>query len=267
MKANKEITKKSRVKRGLCGQIKLVSTVMFLCFLLTLLSSCKRFKEKQNDNVTHLLNWVVKHPMLPTEAKERAHTALSKWNNKKIEKGPILICSWLGHPIGTDDIYLNLVIYDEDNDVLGIGIEESYLVNDSQTENRRDEYPIYIHADDAPGILVDTLPIKVRSICNRYNPLPDQTRFWQEYNASLESSESIPNNLLKIPNREPNKVGSWLKQWKVYLDVESMKPIPNIYVSIPEPNNVDVWIWVYDRTGHKSEPVRLLNFLKEEYLK
>jgi hypothetical protein len=30
-----------------------------------------------------------------------------------------------------------------------------------------------------------------------------------------------------------------------------------VWISIPEPNKVDVYVYVYDRAGHKSDPLKL----------
>ena len=63
------------------------------------------------------------------------------------------------------------------------------------------------------------------------------------------------------------------KLWQEYVsedpleNIEEYVPweerVPPIYISIPEPDKVDVWIWIYDKAGHKSEPVKLLNYIDQ----
>lgn len=50
--------------------------------------------------------------------------------------------------------------------------------------------------------------------------------------------------------------------WRHYTEDSSAEVLPPIIVSIPDPNNVDVWVWIYDRAGNKSEPVEAVNNIK-----
>lgn len=50
--------------------------------------------------------------------------------------------------------------------------------------------------------------------------------------------------------------------WKHYIENPSAEVLPPIIASIPDPNNVDVWVWLYDRAGNKSEPVEAVNNIK-----
>lgn len=34
--------------------------------------------------------------------------------------------------------------------------------------------------------------------------------------------------------------------------------LPTVWISIPEPNAVNVYVYIYDQKGHKSEPIKLL---------
>lgn len=39
---------------------------------------------------------------------------------------------------------------------------------------------------------------------------------------------------------------------------------PYIVASVPEPGETDVWIWLYDRAGNQSEPVKVLNSIRDK---
>jgi len=48
---------------------------------------------------------------------------------------------------------------------------------------------------------------------------------------------------------------------------ETLPVVPPIWISIPEPNHVDVHIYIYDQQGHKSETIRVANFIPQEGIK
>lgn len=47
--------------------------------------------------------------------------------------------------------------------------------------------------------------------------------------------------------------------WKHYPESSTADVRPPIIVSVPDPNNVDVWIWLYDQAGNKSEKIKAFN--------
>jgi len=40
--------------------------------------------------------------------------------------------------------------------------------------------------------------------------------------------------------------------------------LPSVLVSVPKPNTIEVNVYLYDRAGHKSEPVKLLSGIRED---
>lgn len=156
---------------------------------------------------------------LPLQSKERAKQTLSKWENGFVDPKPVLIDALLITPKGEKKPVLLLAISDEDQDLLGIGIRERYLEpNGSAGDIIEETYPVY-SSDPPPVVSHQIVPITIRTTAQR-------------------------------KDRE---------LWKQYVEAGGLSEegLPPLWVSVPDPNRVDVWVWLYDRQGHKSEPVQL----------
>jgi len=93
------------------------------------------------------------------EEKDRLLDAISKWDNNKIERVPILIYAWLFKKENTNEYCVAILFSDEDADVAGIGIREEKLSDGSQAIEER--YPIFIKGSPRPVDRV-FLPIHFR---------------------------------------------------------------------------------------------------------
>ncbi len=162
--------------------------------------------------------------------KQRADLALSRWQDETLDSQPILFWSALTRPSGCP-ITLVLDFYDEDMDVIGFGVEERYINPTGTDEVRREKYPVYVHGL-LWGNVINTVsvPVSIRDSNQRAS-----VGEWDRYIRGSDIDVNIP------MSRE---------------DWEST--LPPVWVSRPDPNVVEVKVYLYDRTGQESEPVQLL---------
>ncbi len=159
--------------------------------------------------------------------RELAKLALSRWIDQDINPEPILFWAGLARP--TRAMALNF--FDEDMDVIGFGIEEHYVDARGTRQVLIEEYPAFVHFQWSDVGPLKIVPMQVRDSGQR----ADKAR-WNSY--------------VKGEGIDPNMAMS-REYW--------IEKLPPVWVSIPEPNVVGVNVYVYDRAGHKSESVELLN--------
>lgn len=215
---------------GDCGMRIVVYALGALLVCAAVLLGC-RPQDSTSDAVVEELRRIRPETKDP-DARKRVATALSMRQNEVGDREPVLIVAGIvADKKGGGKTYLRMVVYDEDADVVGIGVREESNAVDGQEISFAEEYPVFAY-DRFSGPLGYTLtPVDLRDSDQRKDE-----GLWRAY------VEEEPN---KTSVREP---------------ADSPKP-PSVYVSIPEPNDLTVWIYVYDQAGHQSEPVRLLNAL------
>ena len=212
----------------------LVFSLIVSVFSMTTVSGCKKDSSQSegSDPVVNVLNRVVNNHILPIHVKNRAESAISKWKNRIVDSKPILICAGLEKPYGIDKKILALIIFDEDRDIVGFIITEKYLEPDGEKTELQEDYPAYVHDENIAAVDAYWFKVQIRD-----KKQQKDEKLWKEYeDTNLEE-------LTKENVREDT--------------------LPPIWISIPEPNKVDVWVSVYDKAGHKSEPVKLLNRINE----
>jgi len=203
-------------------------------FVLLIVAGCKKtLEEKEFNRVIYALNKITRLPWLSPKEKDRANSAISKWQNGTLDIEPILIAATLTKPVGDVEINLTLAIFDEDQDVIGFGIKEEHIRPDGQREVMEETYPAYNHY-----------------------PLYHVANIWL-----------VPSVYIRTENQRKNE-DLWQKYVNGSGEISSLMDVkyydfPPVWVSVPEPDKVNVWIWVYDKAGNKSEPVRLLNFINK----
>jgi len=210
---------------------------------------CKKNSPQSDmsDSVVHVLDRIVNNSVIPIEAKKRAESSLLLWKNRVVDKKPILIHAVLEKHKGIDETILTLIIYDEDKDTSGFVISEECLDANDVKSTLQEDYPAYVH--NPPPAVADAYWFEVNV---RDNHQRKDDKQWKEYTSkSLE--ELAKNHIQNDPSSEESFEP--MQYWR--------ETIPPIWVSIPEKNNVDVWIHVYDEAGHKSEPVKLLNQIND----
>jgi len=161
---------------------------------------------------------------------KRAQTALSNWQNGILDPEPILVSALLEHPVGREQVFLRLMTFDEDGDIAGFGINEQLICADGSKRELMEQYPVFIHRGGFfVGADIILVPVQIRDAGQQK---PEQQ--WQEY----LGGEGIAMDKIKSAD-----------YWR--------DTLPEIWVSIPDPNIVEVDVHIYDRSDHKSQPVRL----------
>jgi len=133
-------------------------------------------------------------------------------------------------------MFLMLVTYDENADLVGIVIEEERADSNGVRTTILEEYPVFTHLSDLGVVGFKFIPVLVRDK-NQRKP-EDQ---WQKY-------VSITRQQLQDEYMKRLKIKYW--SWR--------DTLPQVWVSIPEPNKVDVRLRAYDRAGHLSEGISLV---------
>lgn len=163
--------------------------------------------------------------------KQRTELALSKWQNGRLDREPILLWAQLGKPIGMDTKDLTFLTFDEDKDIVGFGIVEESVDANGLSTTLTEEYKTTGTGPYPPDETVQGFAFKVQ--IRDGGQRKDEQR-WNEY--------------LKAKSRDVNTKGDRISEGR-----------PPIWISIPEPNHVDVYLYVYDRQGHKSERIKTRN--------
>lgn len=203
--------------------LRLVGIVLLLS---SIASSCRC--NRPVDGVTARLELIGKH--VPPQAdvhvaKERTQTALSLWHNGVIDHTPVIFYAILIYPSDCSNA-LWVSMFDEDKDIVGIGIREEHVGEDRQPLVREEQYPVYAHTLRLSDEVLDEsiVPVHIRQEGQEMD-----IRRWTAY-ARAEGDDLLRN---------------WGKM------------LPPIWVSPPDSTEVKVEVYAYDQAGHTSMPLRL----------
>ena len=166
---------------------------------------------------------------------QHAKPALSNWLNSTVDPEPILFYAILIHPSRSHEV-LWLHFIDEDMDVVGFLVEEHYTDANDKIHTLLEEYPVFAHGQWSNVIGSGKIPVSLRDAEQK----ADMEK-WASYvqDAGVDENESRS-----------------VKYWE--------EAMPTVWVSVPEPNKNDVNVYIYDQAGNRSEPVRLLNRIRED---
>ncbi len=172
----------------------------------------------------------------------RSRAALSKLKNDVLDAEPILIRALigLGGPNANEPVF-GLTCFDEDKDIRGFRIKEHYVDPNGAATTLEEDYPVFVGS--LTRFIVENLvyPIQIRGKHQRKDKY-----LWLEYvNWNLEGL--IHEYVDKRPRDHKDASVQGVPE----------KQMPPIYISIPDPNRVQVLVSVYDRAGHESESVKL----------
>lgn len=170
-----------------------------------------------------------------SDVERHCEQALSRLRNRILDPEPILVTVQLRTVIKSGR-YLLLDAYDEDKDVVGFGIREEYTDVNSLETVLNEEYPAFVHQMGTEVLPLRLCPVQIRDDGQRKNE-----ERWDEY---------VKGEGIDVSSPRAREL------WR-----ETFAPV---WVSIPEPNRVDVYVYVYDRAGHKSDPLKLPPPLREE---
>lgn len=207
-----------------------------------------------------------KHPFRQiSDVNERFHTAIVKYRNKKIDPEPILLFTHLRNRKvfnGREEIYLNLDVYDEELDFIGFTIKEESRDPNGAVHILEEEYPAFVHYPNL--LIVSTYGIPV-SICNN-NQRKDEKR-WKDYVSmnldNLKEQVTKHNARLALPPSSDEAIVNPLEMMEFWDNIleQWRESLPTVWISMPEPNNTSVWIQIYDKAGHKSNIVNLIDII------
>jgi hypothetical protein len=221
--------------------------IMLLVSLLILtISGCD--DKKNNDkkdisapvSVSDVLKGLVNNSKVDINLKQHAQLAMSKCEDGVMEPEPILIDAIM-KTVGVEEgeiMSLRLIIYDEDADFIGFVVEEEHLdSNGVITAQIVEKYPVFTYLPYASSseLLWQFIPVWVRDENQRK---PEEQ--WLKYiNTPLQQQKDEY-------KKRTNKNWTWLKT------------LPPVWLSIPEPDKLNVYVQVYDRAGHLSERIRVV---------
>jgi hypothetical protein len=202
-------------------------------------------RHQRPDPELRALRMFLRYPWMPPDAKERAEEAMAKYRNKTLDPEPVLIGATLGKPTGIDQVYLNLLVYDECEDLEGFVVkEECYDPNGAQFEFE-ERYPAFAHLLMTGVADIVSIPVHIRDVHER----KDEER-WAKY-----CDQPLP------AHTEESMSGEKLPRGSSMSDTRWEATLPPVWISIPEPNRVIISLYLYDCAGYRSNRVTLLNLL------
>ena len=163
--------------------------------------------------------------------------ALAQWQSRALDPKPLLLYAHLGRPVQREQVRLGLLFFDEDKNVLGIGVKEQYLDGSGFRRELREEYPVFAHLVWREVLNSPNIHVSIRDAGQQKDP-----QAWAAYS----EAEGIDEERVR-------KSQSYYRA-----------TLPPIWISAPDPNRVNVYVYVYDRDGHRSEEVEVENRLKRD---
>lgn len=218
----------------------LVAAIIFI-----MLGGCKKEKvdlQEMVDQTLHdTLASLAKKTDLPSDIINHAKTALTKLENGSLDTEPILLMAAIGISDLNNQPQVDIIYFDENNDLRGLRIKEHYIDSNGLMTILEEDYPVFVNRLNTPTTNSEYFTIHFRD----KNQCKDE-HLWLEYvNRNLD--ELIR---LNIDKRQSDTLDTHLKN----LPFEKTPPI---YISIPDPNKVQVEISVYDREGNESDSIEL----------
>jgi len=229
-------------------------TNKYIFFVITVIvaiamhiAGCRKKSGLDEDPVVYAIRKSVKSPRFPQIVRDRADLAVSKWRNGVLDEKPILINACLNryepNPIPES---MALTVYSEQKKkIIGFGIKEEHIKENGQRDIIEEKYPAFIH-----------------------RPLDEIANVWA-VQIDIRTSDERKDEEIWEKFIESNEIADEYKKYDELVNSRKLRAIlpvsfPIVWVSIPEPNEVNVLIWVYDKDGNESEPVELLDFEYEE---
>ncbi|MCP4263622.1 MAG: hypothetical protein GY774_39860 [Planctomycetes bacterium] len=220
----------------------LVHIMLLVSLLIPTISGCDD-KNADSNHELDFLKGLVNNPKVDINLKQRAQLTILKLENGVMDSEPFLIAAMIT-TVGVEDgeiISLSLIIYDEDADYIGFEVEEEHVDSNNVVVTRLIErYPVFTYLPYSSELLFRFTPILVRDENQRK---PEEQ--WLKYiNTPLhEQKEDY--------KKRTNKNWTWLKT------------LPPVWLSIPDPGKLNIYVRVYDRAGHLSERVPLVDKRKK----
>ncbi len=201
--------------------------------LLIILSSFLviRFRNDDSLNEQEMIEKLVTGSNLGdfSDVKNNTQYAISKYNKKSIDPEPVLVFAHIEEDSENPKATLSLLSYDEDGDLSGILIKEKHIDSSGNEMIFEEEYPVFIFWKPPKGVFMFFIFNHIRK-----NGQIKSEEIWKRYIDGLNVEKSTIRSVV---------------DWE--------RTLPEVFVSVPEPNKVEVEMYLYDRAGHKSKPVLL----------
>jgi len=224
----------------------LVKIILLVSFMILITSGSGCEKRKANsDRVLHYLRGLVDKSKDNVNMRQRGQLAISKWQDGVMD--PVLFIIDAVMMTGSDEdgegTSLVLIIYDEDADYLGFVAEEEIVdSNGVITTKLVEKYPVFNHLSYSSEVEFKFLPVLVR---NENQRKPEEQ--WLKYiNTPLQQQ--------KDEYKERTKK-NWT--WR--------STLPPMWISIPDPDKVNIHVRAYDRAGNLSERISLVHEQKGKW--
>jgi hypothetical protein len=222
------------------------------------LSGCK----KQNDDRKEELMFNLTVSDLTSSAEKlqgsdlgrRCQVALSKLKNGVLDTEPILFKASVGLVEPNDEPALFVFTLDEDRDIRGLRIKEQYIDPNGTITTLEEDYPVFVNSLTSVISGHIRFPIQIRDKHQRKDRC-----LWLEY-----ANRNLDALIRKYLDKRPQDSGDTFTRGVLWKE----KEMPPIYISVPDPNRVQVFISIYDRAGNESESIKLLatQTLKLKYI-
>ena len=225
------------------------------CFTLST-TGCKRNPNFSDSNIA-ILEQLSQNSSVSQDIRDRAQQAIANYTNSTIEPEPYLLYARiLEDAPGPERNELDVAVLDEDKDLLGFGVKEELKDPDGNVHILEEEYPAFVHYQGLATVNVYTIPFFTRTNEQRKNE-----KIWADY---VEMDFDTKMEQIKLPNSSRGWFAD-MEEYNIRLYELWEKSLPPIWISIPDPNKLTVWVYVYDKAGHKSNSVKLVKYtdLKE----
>ena len=223
--------------------------------ILITLSGCKKenvdLEELMDHGARDLLTSAAKKTAWPPDMRSRAKAALAKLDNGILDTEPILLRAIIDTVEPNNEPALFIIYFDENKDLRGLRIKERYIDPNGSITTLEEDYPVFVNTLSTIIAAYIRFPIHIRDKDQRKDKYA-----WLEYsNRNLD--ELIR---LNIDERQRNSSDNHPQ------DIP-FKKTPPIYISVPDPNKVNVEISIYDKAGNESDSIELLagKYIKSEY--
>ncbi|MBN2130926.1 MAG: hypothetical protein JW741_15600 [Sedimentisphaerales bacterium] len=170
------------------------------------------------------------------DVKTRVEKARFLWQNGETDPEPVIFYAMFISP-RPGPYALWVSGFDEDKDIVGLGIREERIGEGGRRIVREEQYPVYIHiAPFYDELLRESIvPIRIRDSGQAMD-----AQQWANY-----------------VRAEPEEAGEGIFSETAYWSSNWEETLPPVWVSFPEPNVVDVYAYAYDKAGRKSTPVQV----------
>ena len=188
---------------------------------------------------------------MPADAKERIQEAMTKYQNGVRDPEPLLIVAGLSG-MESDGYYIHVWTYDEDEDVLGCIVREEPLRADDGQRMLEEYYPTFIRGPIVGIAGGSSFPGHIRKGHERKD-----VKAWADYPDT--DFERLEKELFAAAPKPPPSDNPFEDPRREHRFQFWEDTLPPVWISIPEPNHVKVWVSVYDKAGRKSNEVELLD--------